>query len=73
MGPNQIEMKAKVIIEDGETSIVLTPETDFEKDIIEKGYGKTNKFSIHTSFDAQYSYSTYSKHSITMILKELKQ
>ena len=33
-------MKSKVIIEDGLTKIILTPENDFEIDILVKGSGE---------------------------------
>jgi len=29
-------MKTKIIIENGETEIVLTPENDFDRDVLEK-------------------------------------
>ena len=31
-------MKAKVIIENGDATIILTPENEFEKDIIDKRF-----------------------------------
>ena len=31
-------MKAKVIIENGDSTIILTPENEFEKDIIDKRF-----------------------------------
>jgi hypothetical protein len=65
-------MRAKVIIENGETSIVLTPENEFEVDVIEKIFCKKEKFNVHTSFDAQYNYGTYSKHKINISIKETK-
>lgn len=63
-------MKAKVIIENGETTIVLTPENNFEVDVIEKVYCKKEKHNIHTRFEAQYSYGSYSKHRIELSIKE---
>ena len=65
-------MKAKVIIENGETKIILTPENDFEIDVIEKIYDKKEKYSVLTSFNANVSYSTYSKHNIALEIKEIK-
>jgi len=65
-------MKAKVIIENGETSIVLTPENEFEIDVIEKVHCKTEKYNIHTKVDADYSYGSYSKHKICMSIIHIK-
>lgn len=63
-------MKTKVVIENGETTIVLTPENDFENDVIEKIKKKPEKFSIHTSINVDYSYSRYSNHNIKLSIKE---
>lgn len=65
-------MKAKVIIENGETQIVLTPENDFEIDVIEKIYDKKEKYNVLTSFNANVSYGTYSNHNIEMNIKEVR-
>ena len=65
-------MKAKIIIENGETTLVLTPENDFEIDMIEKVHLKKESFSIHTVFDAQYNYAAYSKHKIEISIKECR-
>jgi hypothetical protein len=63
-------MKATVIIENGETTIVLTPENEFEIDVIEKVHCKKEKHNIHTQFEAQYNYATYSKHRIELSIRE---
>jgi len=63
-------MKAKVIIENGETTIILTPENEFEIDLIEKVHCKKEKHSINTDFDAQYNYGSYSKHKIELSIKD---
>lgn len=65
-------MKAKVIIENGEIQIVLTPENDFEIDVIEKIYDKKEKYNVLTSFNANVSYGTYSKHNIEINIKEFR-
>lgn len=65
-------MKAKVVIENGETTVVLTPENEFEIDVIEKIHCKKEKFNIHTSVDAQYNYGTYSKHKIDISICEVR-
>jgi hypothetical protein len=65
-------MKVKVVIENGETTIVLTPENEFEIDVIEKIHCKKEKFNIHTSVDASYNYGTYSKHKIDISIREVR-
>ena len=64
-------MKAKVIIENGETTILLTPENEFETDVIEKIYCKKESFNLLTSFNVNHSYGTYSKHNIEISIKEI--
>ena len=64
-------MKAKVIIENSETEIILTPENNFETDIIEKLYDKKGAFNLLVSADCDVSYSTYSKHKITISIKSI--
>ena len=63
-------MKAKVIIENGETTIVLTPENDFERDIIEKIETHRPKFTTFTEISASSNYGSYSKHKIEILIKE---
>jgi hypothetical protein len=63
-------MKAKVIIENGETTIVLTPENEFEIDVIEKVHCKKKIHNIHTEFEAQYNCGTYSKHRIELSIRQ---
>jgi hypothetical protein len=65
-------MKTKVIIENGETQIILTPESDFELDVIEKIYNRKERFSVTTNFNANESYGTYSKQNISIDIKEIK-
>lgn len=66
-------MKAKVIIENGETTIVLTPQNEFEIDLIEKVKDKKEKHRIHTHFSVEYSYGTYKNHHIELSIKEERQ
>lgn len=66
-------MKTKVIIENGETTIILTPENEFEMDVIEKVHCKKENHSINCDIYAQYSYSSYSKHKIELSIKNLKK
>jgi hypothetical protein len=64
-------MKAKVIIEKGETTIILTPENEFEIDVIEKVHCKKEKHSINAKFEAKYNYGTYNEHNIELSIKEV--
>lgn len=66
-------MKAKVIIENGCTEIILTPENEFEEDVLEKVY--ENKYEItNTKIYVLAYYGIYSKHKITInINKKPKQ
>jgi hypothetical protein len=64
-------MKAKVIIENGETTIILTPENDFDRDILEKAYTAKNKFDLHTSVDANYRYGSYENHKMVVSIKKI--
>jgi len=66
-------MKAKVIIEHGTTSIILTPENEFEKDIIEKVEDRRSDFDLKSNFNVDreiYSSSTKINHNITIKLVE---
>ena len=63
-------MKAKVVIENHEITIVLTPENSFEIDVIEKVYTKKDLHIIHTQFDLRENYGSYSNHRIELSVKE---
>ena len=43
-------MKTKVIIENGETDIILTPENDFDKGVLEKIHKNKQNFYKLTFF-----------------------
>jgi hypothetical protein len=64
-------MKAKVVIENGETTRVLTPENDFEKGVIEKVYARKQDSNLCTHVDADYVYGGYSKHRIEISIREV--
>lgn len=64
-------MKAKVIIENKQTKIILTPENDFEIDVIDKVRNKKEKHDIHTMFGADYSFGGYNKQRIELTIVEL--
>jgi hypothetical protein len=67
-------MKAKVIIQDGITQVILTPTSDFERDLIEKMYNKQKTFAIDTEVRAEYelhSYQTKLKnHEIVLTIEQ---
>ena len=63
-------MKAKVIIENGETTIVLTPQNEFEIGLIEKVKNKKEKHTIQTHFCADFNYGIYKNHYIELSIKE---
>lgn len=65
-------MKSKVIIENGETTILLTPENDFETDVIEKIKCRKKDFNYITTFEARENYGTYSNHKIEISIKETR-
>lgn len=63
-------MKAKVIIENGETTILLTPENGFEIDIIEKISCDKKKYIINSDFSVKFQFGTYSHHQIRLSITE---
>tara|TARA_R110000744_G_scaffold251755_1_gene367626 strand:+ start:2413 stop:2616 length:204 start_codon:yes stop_codon:yes gene_type:complete len=66
-------MKTKVIIENGYTKILLTPENDFETDVIEKIHDKKHAYQIDTSADADYNYGSHNNYRIEMNIKEVSK
>lgn len=65
-------MKTKVIIENGETEIVLTPENIFERDLLQKINSGRQRFNIHTDIEADYVYGVSQNHKIILNIKEEK-
>ena len=65
-------MKTKVIIENGETDIILTPENDFDKGVLEKIHKNKQNFSINTEVKAEYDYGNYKNHRLILNIKEIK-
>jgi hypothetical protein len=63
-------MKVKVVIENGETTIFLTPQNEFEIDLIEKVRNKKEKHTIQTEFCAEYNFGSYKNHYIELSIKE---
>lgn len=64
-------MKAKVIIENGETEIVLTPENDFEEDVLKKVHSMKEKYSLNTGVNSKYTCGSYD-YTLVINLKEKK-
>jgi hypothetical protein len=66
-------MKAKVIIENGLSTIVLTPDNDFEKQVVENAYDHKHRFEIIT--DVEVVKNTFTQelqgHTINIKLKKL--
>lgn len=67
-------MKAKVIIEDGLTSIELVAENSFERDMIES-YGYEKETEVKTTVFPFYNegYGVKSQHKIMINLRKIKQ
>lgn len=66
-------MKAKVIIENGLTSIYLTPENDFEIDVIEKLHNKKQNYDLATTTAAEYNYGRCENYKIAISLTKKPQ
>jgi hypothetical protein len=66
-------MKAKVIIENGLSTIILTPDNDFEKQVVENVYNNREKVSIES--DVEVVKNTFTQelqgHTINIKLKKL--
>lgn len=63
-------MKAKVIIEEGITSIVLSAENDLEKDIVEKVKDNRKIESKTVEFDYTHEWGVRGQHRIVVNIKE---
>jgi hypothetical protein len=61
-------MKAKVIIQEGITTIELTPETIFEKDVIEKAKDSPNNSIVDFSYGKESYYSENKNHKISITI-----
>jgi len=59
-------MKTKVIIENGKTEIVLTPENDFEKNVLERLDDK--KCELHAEHSSKYQMGGNSDFKITILV-----
>lgn len=65
-------MKAKVIIENGETTIILKPENDFDKAVFETMYENKQNFNIHTDVEADYNIGYRDNFRLEMSIKKTK-
>lgn len=63
-------MKTEVLIWQGKAKIVLYPENEFEKDLIEKV--KDSRIGYNTTAEVltEYGYHSHSKHRIEVSLNE---
>lgn len=59
-------MKAKVIIQEGKTTIELTPENDFEKDVIEKITDSRHHYDINTTVSTNFQFHEHKNHKIQL-------
>lgn len=63
-------MKAKIIIENSETEIILTPDNVFDKDVLEKMYNNKGRYNIYTDVESDYKYGSYQNHRLVITIKE---
>jgi hypothetical protein len=63
-------MKAKVIIENGITTVELKADNEFERDVIEKFVNKRERFVLNTNISTKESYGTHSEHKITITVEK---
>lgn len=65
-------MKAKVIIEDGITTIQLFPENSFETRVIETAREEESKHLHTVQFKTDYGYHNHSNHRIEIKIENNK-
>lgn len=63
-------MKTEIVIKQGQAKVVLTGESEFELDLIEKIIDSRVGYKTETTVLSNYSYSTHSKHRIEISLIE---
>lgn len=64
-------MKSKIEIINGNAQIVLTPENDFEKRLIEDAHGYTLKASVFKESE-RFTYNEFKNHRITIKCEKKK-
>ena len=63
-------MKTEIIIWQGAAKVVLYPENEFEKELIEKIKDSKKGYQTKTNVLTDYLYQTHSKHRIEISLNE---
>jgi len=63
-------MKAKVIISNGKTEIILEPENGFEREVIERTIDEEYKL-VKTSIESTCSYSEHKNHKIVIEIEKV--
>jgi hypothetical protein len=65
------KMKAKVVIENGLTTIVLSPENKFETDVLENVHSQNERFELQTSVTSKYSYGVRQDYKLETTIRQL--
>jgi predicted HTH domain antitoxin len=63
-------MKTEIIIWQGAAKVVLYPENEFEKELIEKIKDSKKGYQTETNVLTDYTYQMHSKHRIEISLNE---
>ena len=66
-------MKAKVIIEDGKSLIVLKPETEFEKSLIEDSERTSSNTKSEVNFKSDTNFHNSTNHRIEISITSNKK
>lgn len=61
-------MKTKVTIENGITEVVLVPENDFEKQVIEKAKDSYDESTFTVDFKTKKNFGIHEKHEVRIQL-----
>lgn len=65
-------MKSKIVIENGETTILLTPENDFEKRMIEDIVKNKGNHTVYTDASTTHQWHEQINHKIEISIKETR-
>lgn len=65
-------MKAKIIIENLETTIILKPENDFDRNILKTMHENKQNFDIYTNVESDYHLGIRDNYKLKMSIKETK-
>jgi hypothetical protein len=63
-------MKTKIVIENGETEIVLKPENEFDNDVLQKMHKNKLGYSLVVEVNADLKYGIYDNYSMSINIKE---